>query len=104
MTSRAHAMQCKREIRDLERRVHPLPSVKVQDGVAHLREGQLASSHDCKADSLQVMIPLHSAWYLRANRHSASPTLGARWSGQSRRSLKLRCAVSQSEKSSADQL
>ncbi|ORX35215.1 hypothetical protein BD324DRAFT_631845 [Kockovaella imperatae] len=31
--------QCKREISDLKRRVHPLPSVKVQEGVAHLREG-----------------------------------------------------------------
>ncbi|ORY24076.1 hypothetical protein BCR39DRAFT_548028 [Naematelia encephala] len=33
--------QCKREISDLVRRVHPLPSVKIQEGIDSLREGQL---------------------------------------------------------------
>ncbi|EIW69014.1 hypothetical protein TREMEDRAFT_71756 [Tremella mesenterica DSM 1558] len=31
--------QCKREIVDLIRRIHPLPSVKIQEGLDHLREG-----------------------------------------------------------------
>lgn len=32
-------LQCKREITDLVRRIHPLPSVKIDDGIANLREG-----------------------------------------------------------------
>jgi nucleoporin POM152 len=31
--------QCKREITDLVRRVHPLPSVRIEDGLKQLREG-----------------------------------------------------------------
>jgi nucleoporin POM152 len=32
-------VQCQKEVTGLERRIHPLPSVKIQEGLDSLREG-----------------------------------------------------------------
>jgi len=43
--------QCKRKVDDLLRTVHPLPSVRIQEGLVHLREGTFAiASSSSNAD------------------------------------------------------
>lgn len=81
--------KCKREITDLVRHVHPLPSVKVQDGSAFLREGEFSAvrvqknNHD-QADFQVTSQPL-SASTLPAHLHSHSPIPALRSLAQSQK-------------------